>query len=184
MEVQAFTTNFLGRPVSIRLRCLLSWLLGKRDGVATSMCWSMIFNIAWAIEHSDEVRYCSSNPLDAPVFMGPKWKARKISQPHKHAIATIAAAGKVYHSPAAVIQGMDLLGKKFIASFKTGNRWTEPLAFRYLHVMQETFAFEKAEVPIYSLSWDATRLSWLDTLATALYNPGLCLAGWCPPQAL
>ena len=79
---------------------------------------------------------------------------------------------------------MELLGKKFIVSAKTGNRWTEPLAFRYLHQMQETFSFDKAEVPIYSASWDATTLSQLDALATAIYNPGLCLAGWCPPQAL
>ena len=182
-EVHGLKLTPLGRPVSIRLRCLLSWLLGKREGGASSQCWSIIFNRAWAIEHSQEVRDCSTNPLDAPVFMGPNGKARQISRPHKHAVATLAAAGKVFHSPGAVIKGMELLGKTFIASIKTGNKWTEPLAFRYLHQLQETFIFEKAEVPIYSLSWDATRLSSLDALATAIYNPGLCLAGWCPPQA-
>ena len=114
---------------------------------------------------------------------GAEGEGKAILPTAKHAVATLAAAGKVFHPPAAVIKGMELLGKQFIASVKAGNGWTEPLAFRYLHQLRETFLLEKAEVPIYSLSWDATRLSSLDILAPSIYNPGLGLAGWCPPQA-
>ena len=158
--------------------------MGMRDGSATSLFWCIIFNLAWAIEHACELRDSSANPLDAPVFVGPRGKARTISAGQKYKIATLAAEGKVFHSGAAVIKGIELLGKKFMVNAKTGNKWSEPLAFQYLHCMQETFSFARAGVPIYSVAWDATRLSMMDVLATTIYNPGLNLAGWCAPQVL
>mgnify|MGYP000208374926 CR=1 FL=1 len=36
--------------------------------------------------------------------------------------------------------------------------------------------------PIYSISWDATRLSKRDTLIATLYNAMLDKAIWCSPQ--
>ena len=79
---------------------------------------------------------------------------------------------------------MELLGKHWYGSAKTANTWIEPLGFQYLHRTQEIFRFTTIEVPIYSLAWDATRLSSYDALATTMYNPGVELAVWPPPQAL
>ena len=151
-------------------------------GAASLFCF-IVFNLASAIEHASEIVGATDNPLDAPVFVGPKGEARKISGGLKHKIASMAAQGHVFHSGAAVVAGMELLGKRFMACAKTGNKWSEPLAFQYLHTLPDTFRIRLDGVPIYSLSWDATRLSHLDVLATTSYNPGLDLAGWCPPQA-
>ena len=174
----------IGHPVSIRLRRLLSWLLGNRDAIAMSLFWCIIFNLGWAIEHAFEIQDASDNPLDAPVLVGPRGRARKISAGQKHKIASLASAGKVYHSGAAVIRGMELLGKKFKVCAATGNKWSEPLAFRYLRQLQTTFSIERCCVLIYSVAWDATCLSHMDMLATTIYNPGENIAGWCPPQVL
>ena len=157
--------------------------MGMTGSAAISLFWCIVFNLAWAIEHATEIVTASDNPLEAPVFVGPKGKQRKLSSGQRHKVATLAARSKVFHSGAAVIEGMELLGKKFMRCAKTGNKWSEPLAFQYLHTLQETFRIEQGGVPIFSLSWDATRLSHMDVLATAIYNPFLDLAAWCPPQA-
>ena len=149
-----------------------------------SLFWCVIFNLAWAIEHSTEIADSSENPFDAPTYVGPKGKQRKMSAGQKFKMATLAAENRVFHSGAAVAEGMELLGKKFMECARTGNKWSEPLAFQYLHTLQETFRFMLDRVPIFSLAWDATRLSHMDVLATTIYSPLLNLAGWCPPQAV
>ena len=74
----------IGHPVSIRLRRLLSWLLGNRDATAMSLFWCIIFNLGWAIGHAFEIQDASDDPLDAPAFVGPSGRARTISAGQKH----------------------------------------------------------------------------------------------------
>ena len=157
--------------------------MGMTDMAAQSLFWCILFNLGFAMEQSAELHESSANPLDCPVLVGPKGRVRKISNSQKYKIASMASRGQVFHSPAAVIKGMNLLGKKFMASAKPANKWIDPLASKYLHRLQEVFRFSDARVPIYSVAWDATRLSTMDALATTIYNPALRVAEWCPPQA-
>ena len=78
---------------------------------------------------------------------------------------------------------MEILGRRFGGQGKTANRWIDPLCVTHMHLLQRVFKLSDLPVPFISLAWDATRVSMMDVLATAVYNTGLDIAGWCPLQA-
>ena len=112
----------------------------------------------------------------------------------------MAAAGVVFKSPASVVQGMEMLGKTQMSSGSAGsgagqsgdgqekhmtgaNKWTERLGFQYISALQDTFFLRPEVSQVYSITWDATRLSKKDTLLGITYNDDLEKAGLCPLQA-
>ena len=117
------------------------------------------------------------------MLTGPEGRMLTVSAAVKHKIGEIAATGTVFKSGRGVAEGMEILGRRFGGSGKSTNRWIDPLCFTYIHLLQRVFKLSELAVPIISLTWDAIRLSMMDVLATAVYNPGLDIAGWCPPQA-
>ena len=182
--ISLFRVSLRGFNPPLKLRLLLMWLMGKTADAAQSLFWTIMFNLAFAVDLSDAVQTSTSDPLDAPVLMGPKGKVKTISRNQKHKIAAMASRAVVFKSGQSVVKGMNLVGKKLLASAKSANRWVCPLAFQYLHRLQVAFDFNKALVPIFSVAWDATRLSKMDVLATTIYNPHLRVAAWCPPQVI
>ena len=173
-----------GNDFPMRLRSLLKWLIKLVDPEAQSLFWCILFSMSFAIDTSSEVCQSSDNLLDMPVLVGPKGRVKTLDSAQKTTIAKIASKGEVYKSGQSVVTGMELLGKHWYGSAKTANKWIEPLGFQYSHRTQEIFRCTTIEVPIYSLAWDATRLSSYDALATTMYNPGVELAVWARPQAL
>ena len=94
----------------------------------------------------------------------------------RHYIVMIAAEGRLARSGRAACEILQELRPG-------GNNWISGLSLQYLHKLQCTFKFDTCE-PVYSLSWDATRLSKRDTLVCRIYNADLDMAGWVPPQVL
>ena len=130
-----------------------------------------------------ELQSASTNPLDAPALIGPQGRVKAYSQAQKHTVAVMASHGAAFKSGQGVVKGMLALGRVWRGSAKAANKWINPLALQYLRRVQDIFFFEKITIPVYSVAWDATRLSSYDALASTLYNVGLDLAAWMPPQA-
>ena len=168
----------------VRLRKLLCYLLGKINVELQNIFWALIFWLAAVVDASDVIGTASDNPLLAPMLTGVTGKAKKISSKYKNKVATLAAKGDVYKSGQGVLKGLKLMGMGGRGkSTGTGNKWVEPRSMQYLHKLREVFWLTRVNVPVYSIAWDATRLSGLDTLCSAIYLPICRLAGWCPPQA-
>ena len=94
----------------------------------------------------------------------------------------MAAQGEIFKSCRAVLRGMEMLSQSIADGQGNANKWMEPLAFQLLRRMRQVFYHEKILWPVFSVSWDATRLSKKDTLFAAIYNHWLKKAGWCPPM--
>ena len=110
--------------------------------------------------------------------------SRPMPAAKKYKIALIAAEGRLARSGRAACEILQELRPGFtMKNVRSGNNWISGLSLQYLHKLQCTFKFETCE-PVYSLSWDATRLSKRDTLVCTIYNADLDLAGWVPPQVL
>ena len=138
------------------------------------------------VDKSDILSKASRNLLDLPILKGGKGRKLKVSQAYKMTVARIAAKGDVFKSGRAIVRGMGILNTTpsyLLTHGRAANKWTEPLAFQYLHRLQQVFHLDALLCPIISLAWDATRISRLDTLCATIYNHELRLAGWCPPQA-
>ena len=179
--------NYKGIDVDIKVRPLLMWLLGKLDATAQCLFWGLIFGLSLIINASGFITCSTDDPLDIPDYKGPKGRLMKISTIKKTKVAKIAARGDIFKSGRSVMRGMSILGKCGTFAYsdhsqKNANKWTEPLAFQYLHKLQEVFHHAKLTIPVLSFAWDATRLSKKDTLVTTIYNRELDCAGWCPPQ--
>ena len=172
-----------GVDVPLLVRNLLKWLYPRADDRSRELFWSIIFNLAHAIDDSEALLNCTDNPLDTPMLTGPRGRMLKVSNAVKHKIGELAAAGDVFKSGQGVTKGMEILGRRFGGKCKSANKWIDPLAFMYIHLLQRVFKFTELTIPIISLAWDATRLSMMEVLATAIYAPALKIAGWCPPQA-
>ena len=99
-------------------------------------------------------------------------------------MAKIAAKSRLLRSGRAVAEALQLL-RNDQEGFETlsANKWVAKLAWQYLHNAQAIIKLGLSE-PIYSISWDATRLSKRDTLIATLYNAMLDKAIWCPPQVV
>ena len=139
------------------------------------------------VDSSPMLDKASCNPLDLPILKGARGRRLKVSEAYKMTVARIAAKGDVFRSGRAIVRAMGILNVDhpylLTSAQKSANKWTEPLAFQYLHRVQEVFRMDKLLVPIISLAWDTTRISKLDTLCATIYNHQLRLAAWCPPQA-
>ena len=162
---------------------MLTWLHARTDDIARVLFWTIVFNLAWAIDNSDELRSASDDPLDAPVLTGPKGKALKITSAQKFKVATMASKGDVFKTGQSVVKGMRLMGKKFIAGSKGANQWIDPLAMQFIHRIQMMFRLSDMEIPIISISWGATRLSRMEVLSAIVWSAQRQIAAWCPPQA-
>ena len=186
-QIRFFDLLDSGFDVDIKVRPLLMWLLGKLDATAQCLFWGLIFGLSLIINASGFITCSTDDPLDIPDYKGPKGRLMKISTIKKTKVAKIAARGDIFKSGRSVMRGMSILGKCGTFAYsdhsqKNANKWTEPLAFQYLHKLQEVFHHAKLTIPVLSFAWDATRLSKKDTLVTTIYNRELDCAGWCPPQ--
>ena len=94
-----------------------------------------------------------------------------------------AARGKLGRSGAKILELVKRFryhNKNAPLRFNIGNTWVEPTLRRYLGQLQ--LEMRQADQPIYSISWDATRLSGKDLLFSTMYAPSARLACWCPPM--
>ena len=173
----------IGNDVPMRLRSLLKFLMKLTDRASQSIFWCVIFGMAFALEMSMELQSASTNPLHAPALIGPQGGVKAYSQAQKHTVAVMASQGAAFKSGQAVVKGMLALGRVWLGSAKAANKWINPLALQYLGRVQEIFYFKKIRIPVFSVAWDATRLSSYDALASTIYNAALDLAAWMPPQA-
>ena len=126
----------------------------------------------------------TADPFFFPRLVGPKGRSLKISAAFKRKVAQISATGNVFHSPAAVLRGFDILA--ISGGGEQGgnaNKWQEPYVRQYMHMLQSIFNMDRLQHRIYAFAWDASRLSGRDSMITACYAPCIQLAGWCPPQA-
>ena len=136
------------------------------------------------IDGAEAMSDASDGVLDGPTLRGPAGRSKKLSLSYKDRVAQLAAKGEVFKSGQSVMKGMKLLGLTVGRGEKTGNSWMQPRAFRYLLKVQLVFDLSRLAIPIISWAWDATRLSGLETLCSAVYTPLLDLAAWAPPQVL
>ena len=175
--------------VAVELKHLLSYLHERTAKSARVLFWAVIAWLSCAIDHSDEVNKSSNDPFHAPVLKGKKGRKRKISKAKKWKVAKLAARGKVFRSGSAVLKGMSVLDSGLdpgvdVDQEKVANKWVGALSYQYLHKLKSIFMFSRLRIPIISLSWDASRVSRMETLVSTIYNAGLDLAAWLPPQAL
>ena len=169
----------------MNIRKLLKWLHSKRDEAVQSIFWSLLFAIAMLIDSSGFLKEGSDNPLDLPDVAGPKGKAMIILTSKKTKVAKLAAAGDIFKSGRAVLRAMGIISGGSMASGvddTSANKWLSPLCFQYLHCLQPSFYFRLCLDIIFSVAWDATRLSHKDTLMAAIYNHSLQKAAWMPPM--
>ena len=171
-----------GLAVPLSFSRLLFWLRKQTAPQHRSLFWGITFNIAFTIDRSEVLDIASEDPLDAPILVGPKGKARKVSSAMRFKVADMASRGEVFKSCNAVMKGMALLGKRFGLGTKGANKWVDPLCFQYLHAVQELFHFQRVLVPVFSVGWDATRMSKTEMLAATIFNLWVNKAAWCPPQ--
>ena len=173
--------------MKLDIRKLLKCLLGRRDEAAQSIYWSLLFAIAMLINFSGLFGESSSDPIDLPDHVGPRGKLLRIPSAKTTRVANWQQLAT--YSNQAGLCGEDsskLFGRSNIASNvndAAANKWIEPLAYQCLHRLQEVFHHRRCPDHIFSIAWDAIRLSPRDTLMAAIYNHSLKLAGWCPPHA-
>ena len=97
--------------VSIGLRQILVWLLGKTNAVAQALFWGIVFAVAFAIDRSDILKISIVDLFDAPDLLGPRGRLLKISQAKKSKVAKMAAKGDLFKSGHFVMQGLKRFGK-------------------------------------------------------------------------
>ena len=137
------------------------------------------------IDSSGFLKEGSDNPLNLQDCVGPKGKAMPISTSKKTKVAKLAAAGDIFKSGRAVLRAMGIISGGSMASGvddASANKWLSPLCFQYLHCLQESFDFRVCLDNIFSVAWDATRLSHKVTLMAAIYDHSLQNAAWMPPM--
>ena len=182
-----------GGEVRIKVINLLLWLYCRDDRKCEAMLWGVLFHIGVQIDNSKALAASSTDALYRPNLTGPKGNHLKIDDAKKTRIANLAAAGAVFKSPASVVHAMSLLSTQNSSGasssaagsekLMTGaNKWTERAGFQYLGALQEAFFLRPEVPPVYSLTWDATRLSKKDTLLGIIYNDSLEKAGLAPLQ--
>ena len=155
------------------------------NDVAQSLLWAMIFWLSAVIDGSSTLSVSSSDPFAAPSLVGVKGRALKVSMAKRNNIVRLQASGDVFRSGRQVLRGMKLLGYDGQAeNEKSANKWVHPWVFQYMYRLQEVFHYMSVAFPVFSIAWDATRLSKLDIMASTIYNHALQLAAWCPPQAI
>ena len=173
-----------GDTVSIKLRNLLLWSWNNTSEEQQQIFWGLLAWLAAVTDISLPVSDASDNPLDAPELVGPLGRSCNIPLT-KMRIARLAAHGRSFKSPQAVLTGQSALkGKKGVKKghLKSANQWVEPYAWKLLGRVREVFDWESSS-PVISLAWDATRLSRKEILVTTIYNHAKRMAGWCPPMA-
>ena len=173
-----------GTNVAVKLIAAITWLFGKTSSVCSIPFWQLLHWLCFMIDQSDEVAAATSDPLLSAAPRGPT--GRKLARPNafKHKVATIAAHGRIARSGRALMEIM----KELIPGFdgerpESAKRYLAQFSWQSIHRLRSVFEFEKC-VQIYSVSWDATRLSKRDTLIATIYNAALNIAAWMPPQAL
>ena len=123
------------------------------------------------------------NPLNTPILQGPR-AARRIPKTFKEEVVRQASRGKGLKSGGHLLELLTRLKiRRFWTGFKSsgqGNRWSDTTMARYLIAVVR--AFSNVEYPLYSASWDGTRLSGKDMMFCTIYNHGVGKACWCPPQ--
>ena len=172
-----------GTNVAVKLIALLSWLYGKSSSLFSTPFWQLLHWMCFMIDQSGVVDAATSDPLLTAAPRGPT--GRKLARPQafKFKVATIAAQGKIARSGRGLMQIMQELLPGFEGERpESAKRYLAQLSWQYLHKLRRVYEFGKC-VPIYSVSWDATRLSKRDTLIATIYNAALNLAAWMPPQA-
>ena len=121
-------------------------------------------------------------PSSTPMPSGPKGGSRKVQQRLKDYVVKQASEGDGLRSGAHVLKLIKKFKYKKLLTLgpknQTANTWTEPVMRRYLWTLRSTFTSCMDQV--YSIAWDATRLSGKEMLFASLYcTKGLC--GWSPP---
>ena len=171
-----------GHNVAIEIHALLKWLFSKTSSCFANLFWQLLCSISCAMEMSDAVVGASANAMELPVPMGPQGKAMRIPNAEKDMMANIAARSRLLRSGQAVADVLHLL-REDQGKFESlsANKWVSVLSRQYLHLIETAMTFGVTE-PIYSISWDASRLSKRDTRIATLYNSELDLPVWCPPQ--
>ena len=174
-----------GAQVKVGIRQLLAWLINRVGQETQTLFFAIIFWLSAVIEGCPGVAGASTDPFDAPSLKGPSGRALKISNAKRSKIVRLSASGGVFKSGRSVLTGARLLGRDIGAEHaNTANRWVWPYMLQYMHALLTAFHCRNVLIPIYSIAWDATRLSKLEVMASAVYNHGLKLAGWCPPQVV
>jgi hypothetical protein len=171
-----------GNNVSVQIHTLLKWLFGKTSSLFANLFWQLLVYVSCMVDLTGAVAESSADALDLPQPVGPMGRAARMPQAKKHLMAKIAAKSRLLRSGRAVAEALQLL-RNDQEGFATlsANKWVAKLAWQYLHNAQAIMKLGLSE-PIYSISWDATRLSKRDTLIATLYNSMLDKAIWCPPQ--
>eukprot|EP00974_Lingulodinium_polyedra_P113006 10938708-Lingulodinium_polyedra.AAC.2 len=109
-------------------------------------------------------------------------RRRDLGRGVKEAVAKAAGQGQLGRSGRQVMLIMHRLRKtreSGEAPADTGNRFVRDRVGHYFLALQQSM--QASEVPMYSLSSDATRLSGKDMLHSALWSAGTGQAAWCPP---
>ena len=174
----------------VGLRQVLCYLIGRVNPEAQAIFWSIIFWIGRCIDLSESVGSATQDSMAMPDLVGVKGRSLKIPERFKRRVVELAAAGDVFKSGHGVLRGRKLMGvlqrHKDVGehSAKSGNKWIAPHTMKYLGMTRDVFALSAAKEPVYSVAWDATRLSGLETLCATMYMPSKALACWLPPQVL
>ena len=142
------------------------------------LCW-----LAYVAEQKDPEACGSQDALaNAPVPRGLK-RARRVDTEITHALAAAAGKGDTVKSGRKAVRMLHRFRRvpQWVLSGDTGNRAIEQRVASYYAGVQDVFG---GDVPrTISLVMDGTRLSLLDMLYAAIYDPVRKVAAWCPPQA-
>ena len=172
-----------GAVVTIGIRHLMAWLITRTTEDSPNLFWGILFWLAAVIDGCASVASSSDDPFAAPALRGVSGRSLKIPVSKRNKVVRIQAMPGVFRSGRALLQGAKDLGVNIGAgSDKTANKWIQPYMYQYMHRLVTTFLATRLKFPVFSVAWDATRLSKLEIMASALYNHELGLAGWMPPQ--
>ena len=170
-----------GSHFCCKLGDFIVWLHQLGNDNARRLLRALVSWIQLIADYGDYWDGLGSDPLHIPVPQTQSGRARRVPARLKEAVARTAAAGDHGRSGAKVLKNL----KKFsgvvdMVADAVGNTWTEPSMRRYLGATQGVMG--SVVDKIYSLSWDATRLSGKDLLFASMWTSEGQIASWCSPM--
>ena len=177
----------LFRNSHVKLHEFMYWLFDMSTAAANDL-WKQILEwMEMIVDYGDFWQKVNPDELMIPFPKAAKGNTRKLPKPFKRAVVKAYCSGKLGKSGAQVVR----MAKRF-RHMKVGtgglglqeesaNKWAEPEMRTYLHDCFQKFA--RALQPVYSLSWDGTRLSGLDHIFGTFFSPSSQVACWSPPIA-
>lgn len=160
---------------------LLLVLIKSARRQASEVLRSLVVWLAWVVEGSRWLHKAFDDGLQAPCPRGLK-RARNISETIKDAVALASSSGNIGRSGVHVKEAMERMGLKSL-------RFKAASAHFFEHSRVESYwgncisVARRPGIRMYGIVCDATRMSKVEMLYSAMTIPSLGLSFWLPPRS-